>query len=159
MSSEILTHLAWLPAGEEFREGCQALRSGQGAFGRELRRLATHALTLPQLQRLAALIDDLQGQGRACDPLTPVKLGLIGDGTLDVLARILRSTGARHGLLIDCVKAAYGQAVQEALSADSAINRAGCQVVFVALDYRSLPLNEPVATGAEAAARVEQSLE
>jgi len=53
-------------------------------------------------------------------------------------------TATRYGIALECIEANYGQVVQEALAADSMINKARPDAVLVALDYRGLPLDAPV---------------
>jgi len=65
---------------------------------------------------------------------------VIGTGTLDLLIPGLCASAARHGVLLDCVQADYGQIVQEALDPNSTLNRAKCDAVLIALDHRSLPI-------------------
>ena len=158
MNSVLYSELRWLVGCKGFRDECRRIGEGEGAVGTELRRLAGHALTATQLQRLAALLDDLRARGRSTAPLAPLKVGLIGVGTLTLVGPVLRGTGARHGLLIDCVAADYGQIEQEALDPASTIHRAGCDVVLVAFDYRGLPLGGPAINEDDAANRVESSI-
>jgi len=157
--SELFTGLAWLPPAQRFNDELKGLRSGAGPFGAELRRIATQGLSLAQLQRLGTVMEALVASERGCAPLLPLRLGVLGDGTLDFLGQILPPTGARHSLLLDCICAPYGQAIQTALDPHSALHAADCDVVLVALDYRSLPLCEPAADGAQAAERVAASVE
>ena len=103
-------------------------------------RLATHALSDSHLARLAETIGLLAGRGADLSPLTPFRLGIIGTGTLDLLIPALIGSAARHGIRLECVPAEYRQIAQEALDAESKINRAKCDAVLIAADYRSLPI-------------------
>jgi len=134
--SELFTRLAWLPPAQRFNDELKGLRSGAGPFGAELRRIATQGLSLAQLQRLGTVMEALVAGERGCAPLLPLRLGVLGDGTLNFLGQILPPTGARHSLLLDCICAPYGQAIQTALDPHSALHAADCDVVLVALDYR-----------------------
>jgi FkbH-like protein len=140
MADDLYLGLAWLPAVEDFRAACARLLEGDGPCGRAVRDLARRRLSETQLSRLASTIGVLRDQGRSLAPLSPFKLGVIGNGTLDLIGPALVATAARHGLDLQCVTVAYGAAVQEAVSPDSALNRAGCDAVLIALDHRGLPL-------------------
>jgi FkbH-like protein len=140
MSAEIFRDLLWLPETSDFRAACQQLSAGTGDCGDAIKAIATQRLSASQLARLASLIGQLRASGRSLAPLVPFRLGIIGNGTLDLIAPALVATGARHGFLIECVTADFGQVAQEALSPDSKINRARCDAVVIALDHRGLPL-------------------
>ncbi|WP_246791340.1 HAD-IIIC family phosphatase [Bradyrhizobium commune] len=73
-------------------------------------------------------------------PLAPFRLGLIGNGTLDLIIPVLVATAARHGFSLECVTGAYDQYLQDALDPESALNKAGVDAVLVALDHRGLSL-------------------
>lgn len=159
MSAEDLYRsLAWLPPAENFRAACAALLEGDQACGPAVRDLARRRLNETQLSRLATTIAALRDQGRSLAPLTPFKLGVIGNGTLDLIGPALVASGARHGLDLQCVTVPYGAAVQEAVSPDSALNRAGCDAVLIALDYRGVPLRPSQVDIADAEQSVADSL-
>ncbi len=136
MSEELYSELAWLPQPpEDFRKRCRAAADGAAAM-----QLAGYALDENHLRQLADAIARLQTQGQSLAPLTPFKLGVLGNATLEPLVPALVASAARYGIALECVPAAFGQTVQEALSADSVINRAKPDAVLVAIDYRGLPL-------------------
>jgi FkbH-like protein len=140
MSACFYSDLAWLPAPPlDFRQRCRAFSTSDGAVGREIRTLASHALSETQLARLSASIAALSGRGADLAPLTPFKLGLVGNGTLDLVAPALTASAARHGVLLDWVQADFGQTIQEALDPSSKINRARPDAVLLCIDYRALP--------------------
>lgn len=160
MTIDLYTELRWLPpAPADFSTQCRALANNTGPLGRELIRLAAHALDENQLNRLARALGNARAAGADLAPLAPFKLGIIGNATTHFLVPVLVATAARHGLLLECVEAEYGQFMQAALDADSTIHRAGCDAVLVAVDQRGLPL-APAPGNAEAAAQsVAASLE
>lgn len=140
MSDDILKDLAWLPAApDDFRQRRRALLEKSGPLGQELRFLATHRLSESQLTQFAQTIGDLRARQADLSPLLPFRLGLIGNGTLDLLAPLLVASAARQGIALEVVQTAYGQAMQEAMSPESGINTARCDAVLLALDYRALP--------------------
>jgi FkbH-like protein len=158
VSAEFLKTLAWLPKPDDFRAACATVTAAQAHWGRDLRRLANHALTEAQLKRLAGVIAELRAQGRALAPLSPFKLGLIGNGTLDLIAPALVASAARHGVDLTCVTTDYGQAAQQALDPGSALNQARCDAVLIALDHRGLPLRPSVIDPADAAVSVDEAV-
>jgi FkbH-like protein len=140
VSDDILKDLSWLPrAPEDFRKQRRALSDKTGPIGQDLRFLATHQLSDSQLTQLAQTIADLRSAGADLSPLVPFRLGLVGNGTLDLLAPLLVASAARHGIALEVVQTEYGQLMQEAMSPQSGINSAKCDAVLLALDYRALP--------------------
>src|SRR5438270_567844 len=140
LPADFYTDLAWLPAPPaDFRRRCRALAAAAGPLGREVRTLASYALNESQLAQLSAVIGERARSGADLAPLTPFKLGLIGNGTLDLIAPALTAGAARHGVLLDWVKADFGQTIQEALDPDSTVNRARPDAVLLCIDYRALP--------------------
>ncbi|WP_068085730.1 HAD-IIIC family phosphatase [Novosphingobium rosa] len=132
--------LPWLPAApQDLRQQMRALPEAEHP-GAEVQRLAGFALNANQLDRLAKAMAELRGQGRSLAPLTPFRLGVLGTGTLDLLAVQLVGSAARHGVDLTCVTAPFGQIAQQAFDPASAINEAGCDGVLLALDHRDLPL-------------------
>jgi FkbH-like protein len=137
MSKDLYTGLAWLrPAPDGFAAACKALPDETSA-GAAIQALANHALDEPQLARLGRAI---MREERSLAPLAPFRLGVIGNGTLDLLVPALVASAARHGLKLECIPADYGVTTQEALDAGSRINAARPDAVLLAIDYRGLPL-------------------
>jgi FkbH-like protein len=133
--------LAWLPAPPaDFPACCKKLPERHTGFGKEIRALATHALDEHQLARLGRAIDTVRAKGGSLVPLTPFRLGLIGNGTLDLIVPVLIATAARHGIALECVKGGYDQFLQDSLLPESEINRARPDAVLLALDYRGLSI-------------------
>ena len=140
MSAGLYTGLVWLPpAPAEFAAACKAL-AVEPRPGAALRALANHALDENQLARLGRIVVNAYADGRSLAPLLPLRLGLIGNGTLDLLAPVLVGSALRHGIALDCVLADYGVTTQEALDPDSRVNAAKPDAVLLALDHRGLPL-------------------
>ena len=152
MSVELYRELAWLPKPPvDFSIRCKELAKDSGDLGKRIRLLATHALDEGQLSRLGRAIRSAQRSGVSLAPLVPFRLGLIGNGTLDLIVPVLVATAARHGFVLECITGAYDQYLQDALQPDSALNKARPDAVLVAIDHRGLSLqpcpgNEQVAT-------------
>lgn len=141
MTRDLFAELAWLPEPpENIGAQCRAV-AGLPEPGAVIRQLASHALDANGLTRLAKAIGRARADERSLAPLVPFRLGLLGNGTLDLLVPALIATAARHGIALECTKADYGQTVQEALDVRSRINRATPDAVLLALDYRGLPLH------------------
>jgi FkbH-like protein len=140
MSDDLYLSLAWLKrAPSDFAAACRQLETAERP-GAAIRGLAGYALDENQLARLGRSITKLRLADRSLAPLLPFKLGIIGNGTLDILAPILIGTAARHGFALECVLADYGQIAQEAVDPGSKINRARPDAVLLAIDHRGLPL-------------------
>lgn len=158
MPHDLYSELAWLPRPPaDFRERRRLATGSNVAAGSIIAQLATHALSENQLRQLSATIGSLRAEGRSLAPLTPLRLGLVGNGTLDYLAPLLVASAARHGIALECVQADFGQMAQEAFDPGSTINRAKPDAVLLAIDARGLPLRAGLD---ESAARcsVEESL-
>ncbi len=140
MSAALYTELGWLPPPpNDFAAACKAL-AGDDAAGPRVRALANHALTDSQLARLGRAIARAQADGRSLAPLESFRLGLIGNGTLDLLVPILVGSAARHGIALECIQADFGMTTQEALDPGSRINTARPQAVLLVIDHRGLPI-------------------
>ena len=140
MSADLYVGLGWLPcAPEDFATACKTLAS-EPAPGQRIRALANHALNESQLSRLGRVITKARAEGRSLAPLEPYRLGLIGNGTLDMLVPILVGTAARHGIALECIQADYGMTTQEAMDPQSKINAARPQAVLMVIDHRGLPI-------------------
>jgi FkbH-like protein len=141
MTTDLYRNLLWLPRPPvDFSARCKALLSDGTPLGKPLRTLAGFSLNENQLARLGRTIDAVRMRGQSLAPLTPFRLGLLGNGTLDLIEPVLVATAARHGIALECVRGGYDQFLQDALAPDSGINRARPDVVLLALDHRGLGL-------------------
>ncbi len=157
----MLTDLGWLPApGGDFRERLRALQAELAGpvsadFHERVVALATQALDESQLAKLARLAGDIRAGGRTVPGLSAARLGLVGDGTLSLLAPAIVGSGLRHGLLLEVVEGSYGSSVQEAVDRSSHLHQAGLDFLLLASDARLLGLDEAAPGGDAAQARVE----
>ncbi len=150
MSTQLYTRLEWLPEPPaDFAAQCRQAAEGGQELGKRLRFLANHRLDESGLNRLAKALGKAKTAGHGLAPLTPFRLGIVSNATSHFMVSALVATALRHGISLECVESDYGQPMQSALSPDSAVNRARCDAVLVAIDHRGLPLSR---TAGDAAA-------
>ncbi|HLZ66870.1 MAG TPA: HAD-IIIC family phosphatase [Aliidongia sp.] len=142
----------------DFRQQCAGLLEIDTP-GRAVRALADNALDQTQLEKLARLIGTLRESGQDLGPLLPLRLGIIGTGTLNFIEPALVATAARYGFVLECIRGDYDQVAQEAFDPQSIINRAAPDAVLIAVDYRALPLKECPEDAEEARQRTEAAVE
>jgi FkbH-like protein len=158
MSAALYTELGWLrrpPA--DFGARCKALAMDPTP-GAACRALAGYGLDEGQAARLGRAIMTAAREGRSLAPLIPVRLGVVGTGTQDLLLPILVASAARHGMALDCICAEYGQITQAALDPASRINAARPDALLLALDYRSLVLPSAVGDSAVEQAAIDGAM-
>lgn len=125
---------------QDFSGRLKSLARSDGPVGSELQALALHALDLNQLTKLARTIDKARGDGMSLDPLTPFKLAVLSNSTIDLIVPALVASAARHGIALEVIQSLYDQVAQEALTPDSKANSSKPDAVLFALDHRALPL-------------------
>jgi len=151
-----LISLPWLPpAPAEFRKLCRETVSDGG---RGIRYLAGHALDINELTTLSKTIDRIRSEGDNLPALTPFRLGLLGNGTNDLLAPALIGSAARHGILLDIVNGPYDQAMQTAFDPTSDINDASTDAVLLAFDHRIITPPVNMADESESTAAIDEAL-
>lgn len=139
----------WLPRSPaNFRQRLRDRLSG-GAGWECLRSLSRYALNANQLHALARAIAAQAADTPPLASLSAFRLGLIGTGTLDLLAPQIVASGLRHGLWMQCETVPYGQGMQVLYADSSPLLEAGCDAILLAFDHRDLMLGR--AGGAEAA--------
>ncbi len=157
--NSLYAELRWLPrVPPEFSERLRVLGRSGDPLGRELQALASYALDLNQLTKLAKAIGKARGEGKHLNPLTPFRLAVLSNSTVDLIVPALTATAARHGIALEVIQASYDQIAQEALAADSRINRSQADAVLFALDHRALPLKLTLADVAASDATVQGAL-
>jgi FkbH-like protein len=137
----LYAELQWLPrVPVDFSERLKALGNSPGPLGRELQALALHALELNQLTKLAKAIGKARSDGKSLEPLTPFRLAVLSNSTIDLIVPALVASAARHSIALEVIQPSYDQVAQEALAPDSRVNLSRPDAVLLALDYRALPL-------------------
>lgn len=160
MELESFSNLAWLPRPpENFRILCRTTLEDETDFGVKLAGLASYGHDENGLAALAKLAGQAKARGLSLAPLQPYRLALLSNSTTAYLAPAITATALRHGIVLECIEAGYGQIMQEVLSSDSLINRARPDAVLLALDWRGLPLKLSTGNGKEAAAGVEAAVD
>lgn len=141
---ESIAKLCWLQAApDDFAARVKSLKSSEGDISGALVALAQYSLDSNQLQRLARIVSEARSRRGALSGLTPFKVGILSNSTVDFIIPAIVGSGLRHGLAIECVSGAYGQFMQDALDPASVINRAACDVVLLAIDCRGHGLLAP----------------
>lgn len=129
----MIENMRWLPpAPDDFRSRCRIAADADTLIA-----LAGYALNANQLRSLANALGNIAQDQHPC--LTPFRLGLLSNGTTDLLLPAIRATGLRYGLDIEIVAGAFGQIVGEAADPDATIHRASCDAVLIAADHHALP--------------------
>lgn len=137
----LFAELQWLPhLPEGFAERVRALGNSASGLGCELQALASHALDLNQLTKLAKVIGKARASGNPLDSLVPFRLAVVSNSTIDLIVPALVASAPRHGIALEVIQPSYDQVAQEALIPDSKVNRSKPDAVLFALDYRALPL-------------------
>jgi FkbH-like protein len=158
--NSLYTELQWLPrAPEAFTARVKALGLSAGPVGREVRELASYALDLNQLTKLAKAIGRAGSEGRSLDPLLPFRLAVLSNSTIDMIVPALVSSAARRGIALEVIQPSYDQVAQEALTPDSKVNSSKPDAVLLALDYRALPLKLSLGDREASAATVQGVVE
>ena len=142
----MMSDLAWLrDPPPDFRARVNALkkRGADAEAGLELLGLASYRLDESQLAKLASVAKALSG---GMPQLTLVKVALVGDGTLSLVASAIEGSGVRHGVLIDVVLGGYSAVVQESFDETSAVHAAKPDLVVLATDCRTLGLSRAAAS-------------
>jgi FkbH-like protein len=156
----LYSDLQWLPRpGSDFRERMKSLRASGRQAGKELQALASHALDLNELTRLARTIATLRAEGGSMAPLVPLSLGILSNATTDFMGAAVVASAARHGIALEVVEPPFDQVAQQALEPDSLINRSKPDAVLLALDYRGLPLKSSLGDADEASRTVRRVME
>jgi FkbH-like protein len=137
----LYAELQWLPpAPADYSARLKALAAASAPLGSELQALAQYSLDLNQLTRLARVIGKARSEGNSLAPLTPFRLAVLSNSTVDLIVPTLVASAARHGVALEVYVPPYGQVAQEALIPDSQVNSRKPDAVLFALDYRALPL-------------------
>jgi len=138
-----LTDLPWLPRlSPAFKTRLADVPAdGNADWGPPLAALAAQQLGLTQAMALSRKLRQLRGT-KPSKALTPFRLGLVSNATVDFIVPFLEATALRYGIALEVVAADYGQQMQAALDPNSTINRARPDAVLLALDHHGLALRD-----------------
>jgi hypothetical protein len=132
-----LAGLPWLPEpSADFADRCRAVGAAGKTIGQEFQFLAGHRLSPRELTLLGRAIKRHTGTDLA--PLSPFRLGVLSNATVDLLLDCVPASAARHGIALEVATAPYGQVVQEALSPSSSIVSRKVDAVLVLGKPRSI---------------------
>jgi FkbH-like protein len=155
----IYSELAWLPnVNAQFGADLKKLSGTEESVGKDLQRLATHALDLNGLIKLAKAAARLRTERGSLSPLVPFRLAVLSNGTIDFIMPALVGSALRHGIDLEIIRPSYDQVAQEALNPNSHVNQSKPDAVLLALDYRALPLKLAIGSSEAAEAAVEGAL-
>ena len=118
-------------------------------------------------QKLAAVrldFNQLHALGLAIGRLTPddrevVRLGVLSNGTADLLLPALVASALRHGVWTEAIGTAFAQVAPAAFDPQSEFNQRRCHFVLLAVDHRGLPLTTCPGDRARADAAVASAVE
>ena len=157
----MLTNLEWLlPVPADYRARLKALRAAIAAstdpmiVEEELHALSLARLDLNQLGHLAGAAAGHAATAAPHGPLARLRVGLLGSGTLDLLAAAVAGSALRHRVIATVATGDYGSAIRDAIDPSSAFRTKHFDTVIVCLDHRSLGLDQPRANATEARAAV-----
>lgn len=144
--------LPWLLApSDDFNERCIQLGRHQTPVA-EVHALAKYALSINQANRLYQAIGKLTAETRSLlsRSLTPFRLGIVSNATMDLMIPSIVISAIRNGIDIEVVSTDFGQVAQEAFDAGSKLNTARLDAVLIALDYHAYPfLADQLSTSGE----------
>ena len=132
--------LPWLiEAPANFNSLCESLSDSDDILNDAIA-LAKMELTVNQSHRLYRTISKSEPIKLALSAgIGSFKLGIVSNGTIDLLLPSLVVSALRHGIYLEIVAAAFDQVIQEAIDPDSKINQSKPDAVLLALDYRAFP--------------------
>jgi FkbH-like protein len=155
----LYVELQWLPrAPKDYSQRLKAVGVSEEPQGREFRSLASFALDLNQLTKLARVIKNARAEGGTLAPLVPFRLAVLSNSTIDLIVPAMVATAARHGIALEVIQPSYDQVAQEALTPDSRVNSSRPDAVLFALDYRALPLKLALGDSEAASAVVQGAM-
>jgi FkbH-like protein len=121
---------------KDFREQCKTLKTAS-----DIQSLASTRLNVNQLVNLSSVIKKLQDAGADLSPLTPFRLGVLGNATTCLYVNALAAAAARYGVNLNIEQVEYDQVIQTALNLESPLYLAKPNAILLALDYHGLPFD------------------
>ena len=149
-----LIDLPWLAEPpHDFRQRVRSLSASNLDRHKLARSLAGCRLSGNQLHTLGTTIAKI-----ATDEADVTRLGVLSNGTADLLLPAVTVSALRHGVLLQTIGTAFDQVAPEALNPNSAMNQARCHFVLLAVDHRGLPFTPTPGDADRARATVDSAL-
>jgi len=138
-----LATLPWLPRPpENFRQLCATLPGLSEELGSALIHAAGYSLDNNQLHSLAKAYAKITANQHGPLGLTPIRLGILSNATVDLLVPAIIASGLRYGLAIETIVPPFGQVVQAVTDSNSDLWSGRPDVVLLMLDHRGLGLHD-----------------
>src|SRR5215469_4762023 len=100
----LYSELQWLPrAPQDFSAKLRDLKNAGDATGLKLLELAAHALDLNQLTKLSKSVARAQAEGKKLAPLTPFRVAVLSNSTIDLVVPALAASAVRHGIVLEII--------------------------------------------------------
>ncbi len=134
--------LPWLlKSADDFNARCAQLADHPSLVS-EVLALTKTTLSINQSNRLYGALQKLSVEKRALltSALTPFKLGVVSNATMDLMLAPMVTAAIRNGIDLEVITADFGQVAQEAFDPDSRLNQSRLDAVLLALDYRAYPV-------------------
>lgn len=144
------TRLDWLLTSADIPYLTSDESLSDTVLAEQVRHLGQYELGFSQIFKLDRRLRKIADPARYAGVLAPLRLAVLGASTLDHLVPALRAVGARHGFLIDCYLADYGQYLREIADPASGLHAFAPEVVLIALDATHL-VGEQISDTPEAA--------
>ncbi len=118
-------------------------------------RLCQYDLNESQLRRLAKARQRLVGQSVDLSPLSPFRLGMLWNGTSDLISPILEATGLCYGVSIEVFPSSYNNLLAVASGARPDLPLDQLDAILVAFDHRLPPFPATAARATDEEAEVQ----
>ncbi|MGH9523096.1 MAG: HAD-IIIC family phosphatase, partial [Terriglobales bacterium] len=129
--------LDWLTATPaDFRQRLRAIQPDSNHCGELLHGLANHRADAALAGTFNRAVNRLRASSTDLSPLTPFRLSILSNATVDLIADSLPIASARHRVALDVRLAPYDQVFQQALDRDSELYRTSPDAILLMLDHR-----------------------
>jgi FkbH-like protein len=137
-----IVDLPWLPeAPVDFSARCKEVVKSGKDVGNQIYGLAGYRLNARQSLSVARALEQCRRENFELNPLSDFRLGVLANGTVDLVIDCLPAACARHGVALQTVSAPFDQVDQQALDPASTINTAQLDAVLVAVDHHWFSLD------------------
>lgn len=138
-----LATLPWLSRPpENFRQICATLPNLSDELVATLIHVAGYSLDNNQLHSLARVYAKIAAKQHSPLGLTPIRLGILSNATVNLLVPAIIASGLRYGLAIETIVPPFGQVVQAVTDPNSDLWSSRPDIVLLMLDHRGLGLHE-----------------